>query len=175
MKNKLYILIKHKHYDTFWKNNTKVKNVSKEFKKLFEKMISFKSFERPSIKEILDSEWMKEMKNIEKDEKKLKDLELEVYKDFLERENIIKAATQREKKIEGDDNNNIGGNNRSSGSDEIEYFANDLFPHKIKPGKYMDHFIKIKGDLNPVKFMNSLANKIKSKFEQNCIIEEKKK
>ena len=38
----------------------------------------------------------------------------------------------------------------------------------------MEHFIKIKGDLNLVKFMNSLANKIKSKFEQNCIIEEKK-
>ena len=38
----------------------------------------------------------------------------------------------------------------------------------------MDQFIKIKGNLNPVKFMNSLVNKIKSKFEQNCIIEEKK-
>ena len=88
-----------KHYDIFWKKNTQVKNVSKEFKKLFEKMVSFKSLERPSIEEILDSEWMKEIKNIEKDEKKLKDLELEVYKDFLERENIIKSATQKEKKI----------------------------------------------------------------------------
>ena len=38
----------------------------------------------------------------------------------------------------------------------------------------MEHFFKITGNLNPVKFMNSLANKIKSKFEQNCIIEEKK-
>ena len=56
-------------------------------------MVSFKSNERPSIKEILDSEWMKEIKDIEKDEKKLKDLEFEIYKDFLERENIIKAAT----------------------------------------------------------------------------------
>ena len=61
-------------------------------------MVSFKSLERPSIEEILDSEWMKEIKNIEKDEKKLKDIKLEVYKDFLERENIIEAAKQKEKK-----------------------------------------------------------------------------
>ena len=38
----------------------------------------------------------------------------------------------------------------------------------------MDHFIKIKGNLNPVKFMNSLANKIKFKFEKICTIDEKK-
>ena len=175
VKNNLYRLIMLKHYDIFWKKNTQVKNVSKEFKTLFEKMVSFKSLERPSIKEILDSEWMKEMKDIEKDEKKLKDLELEVYKDFLERENIIKAATQKEKKIEGNnDNNNIGGNNKSSGNDEIKYFSDDLFPQKIKPGKYMEHFFKITGNLNPVKFMNSLANKIKFKYKKICTIEEKK-
>ena len=38
----------------------------------------------------------------------------------------------------------------------------------------MKNFIKINGDLNPCKFMNCLANKIKSEFKDNCEINENK-
>ena len=36
----------------------------------------------------------------------------------------------------------------------------------------MDNFIQVKGNLNPVNFMNKIANKINDKFD--CFIEEKK-
>ena len=61
--------------------------------------------------------------------------------------------------METEGNNNNEGNNRSLGEDETEYFTDDLIPKKLKPGKNMDNYIEIKGNLNPVKFMNALAKK----------------
>ena len=39
----------------------------------------------------------------------------------------------------------------------------------------MNNYIKIIGELNPPKFMNQLANTIKNKFEDYCLIEPNKK
>ena len=129
--------------------------------------------DRPSIDEILNGDWLKEIKELEKDEKKLNELELEMYEDFLERESIIIKSIQRRMETEG--NNNNEGNNRSSGEDETEYFTDDLIPKKLKPGKNMDNYIEIKGSLNPVKFMNALANKIVNKNENYQIEKSDKK
>ena len=80
-----------------------------------------------------------------------------------------------QRKMETEGNNNNEGNNRSSGEDETEYFTDDLIPKKLKPGKNMDNYIEIKGSLNPVKFMNALANKIVNKNENYQIEKSDKK
>ena len=136
-------------------------------------MVAFLPKDRPSIDEILNGDWLKEIKELEKDEKKLNELELEMYEDFLERESIIIKSIQRRMETEG--NNNNEGNNRSLGEDETEYFTDDLIPKKLKPGKNMDNYIEIKGSLNPVKFMNALANKIVNKNENYQIEKSDKK
>ena len=169
----LYKFIKGNNYNQFWSKLTQVKNVSEEFKKLFVKMVAFLPKDRPSIDEILNGDWLKEIKELEKDEKKLNELELEMYEDFLERESIIIKSIQRRMETEG--NNNNEGNNRSLGEDETEYFTDDLIPKKLKPGKNMDNYIEIKGNLNPVKFMNALANKIVNKNENYQIEKSDKK
>lgn len=169
----LYKFIKENKYNQFWKKLTQVKNVSEEFKKLFVKMVAFWPKDRPSIDEILNGDWLKEIKELERDEKKLNELELEMYADFLERETIIMNSIQKRMETEG--NNNNEGNNRSSGEDETEYFTDDLIPKKLKPGKNMENYIEIKGSLNPVRFMNTLANKIVNKNENYQIEKSDKK
>ena len=169
----LYKFIKGNNYNQFWNKLAQVKNVSEEFKKLFVKMVAFSPKDRPSIDEILNGEWLKEIKELEGDEKKLNELELEMYQDFLERESIIMKSIQKRMETEG--NNNNEGNNRSLGEDETEYFTDDLIPKKLKPGKNMDNYIEIKGSLNPVKFMNALANKIVNKNENYQIEKSDKK
>ena len=169
----LYKFIKEEKYNQFWTKLAQVKNVSEDFKKLFVKMVAFLPKDRPSIDEILNSDWLKEIKELEKDEKKLNELELEMYQDFLERESIIIKSIQKRMETEG--NNNKEGNNRSLGEDETEYFTEDLIPKKLKPGKNMDNYIEIKGSLNPVKFMNALANKLVNKNENYQIEKSDKK
>ncbi len=169
----LYKFIKGQNYNQFWSKLTQVKNVSEDFKKLFVKMVAFLPEDRPSIDEILNSDWLKEIKELEKDEKKLNELELEMYEDFLEREGLIINLIQRRMEAEGTNNNE--GNNRSLGDDETEYFTDDLIPKKLKPGKNMNNYIEIKGCLNPVKFMNALANKLINKNENYQIEKSERK
>jgi len=62
---KLYNLIKEKQIDTYWfivENIFNIKNLSKEFKELFIKLVSYNPSERPSFEEIMNSDWMKEIK-----------------------------------------------------------------------------------------------------------------
>ena len=63
---------------------------------------------------------------------------------------------------------NMSGNR--SGDDEKEYFDLSLTPKYGQTGIGMNNYIKIKGKLNPAQFMNSLANKLKKKFGDNCNI-----
>ena len=168
----LYKYIIQKAYPLFWQKLTQVKGVSKEFKDLYVKMVAKNPEERPSIEDILKDDWMKEINDIKNDEKKKEDLKTEIYEEFLEREDLINSMKKKEMKTE---NNNNNGNNgdRSLGEDEHAYFDKDLVPREIKEGKIMEYYIKIKGDLNPVKFMNKLANKITLENENKCQIQEK--
>ena len=64
--NILYTLIKHKYYKIYWKileNNFEVKSLSENFKKLFVKMVAYNPKERPSIEQIKQDEWLKDVIN----------------------------------------------------------------------------------------------------------------
>lgn len=163
-------------YDNFWQK-IKIKNlneISDGFKKLFVKMVALLPKERPTtIDSILEDDWMKEIK--EKNENELKDLELELYEEFLKREEIIKKLTQKDYNIENKDKNDD--DNRSL-KDEGKLFFNieDNPIKEFKKGKIFEYFIKIKGNLSPYKYMNDLANKIEEenedeKREYDCKIE----
>ena len=67
-----------------------ITGLSEEFKKLFLKMVAFNPKERPSIEEILNDEWMKEIQNLSDNElKKLK------IKEFKEREKLILLSKKK--------------------------------------------------------------------------------
>ena len=70
LSEKLYILIKYKEINVYWNiferiNQSKI--LSSEFKDLFIKMVSYNPSERPSFDEIMNSEWMKDIKNANND------------------------------------------------------------------------------------------------------------
>ena len=64
--------------------------------------------------------------------------------------------------------------NRSGGDDITDYFESNLKPKILELENYMNNFIKIKESLDPVHFMNTLANKISELFENNCLIDPNK-
>ena len=64
--NILYSLIKHKYYQIYWtilENNYDVKSLSDNFKKLFLKMVAYNPKERPTIEQIKQDEWLKNVIN----------------------------------------------------------------------------------------------------------------
>ena len=87
---KLYKLIKNKKYDKYWEFIEKtlgIKGLSLDFKKLYLKLVAFNPKERPSIEEILNNDWIKEMNNLSEEE--LKKYEEEMIKELKKREQIL--------------------------------------------------------------------------------------
>ena len=84
-----YDYIKEKS-DAFWKIcgiDANIYGLTKEFKDLFLKMVSYDPKERPSIEDIINGEWMKEIKDLTDNE--YESLRKEVIQEFKEREDII--------------------------------------------------------------------------------------
>ena len=154
--DKSYRLIILKKYPKFWEDSKlQLSEVSEQFKNLYVKMVAYKPIERPTLEQILNDEWMKEIKNINE-----KDIELEIYEDFIERENDINNSTKKEIKKDNNNDNNGNTGNRSLSSEENNYFDNNIIIKEFKEGKYLEYYIKINGDLNPAKFMNALTKKL---------------
>ena len=63
---------------------------SPEFKDLFEKMVAFKPSQRPTIKEILNHDWMKEITNLNEEE--FKKYEEDLIIELKEREENLKKS-----------------------------------------------------------------------------------
>ena len=164
-----------KRYNIYWKKISKqLIEISEEVKSLFLEMVSFKPNERPTIEKILNNNWFNEIKNLNTEQ--LNNLENEMREEFRQREIIINNELRRDVKYNGDneDNYKYMDETRAAGEDEKEYFNLSLKPQFAKKGINMNNYIKIEGELNPVKYMNSLANKIENK-NKNCSIEESKK
>ena len=168
-----YRLIMTRHYLQYWNVvGNQIKGVSEEFKQLYNKMISFRAQDRPTIEDILSSDWMKEIRELNEDQ--LKELENEIREEMMKREVSVKQKMSEKVETEGESSGNVN-YNRGGGDDGKDYFDLSLKPKYAKTGINMNNFIKIKGDLPPAKFMNNLANKIKEDFGDNCNIAESKK
>ena len=156
--------------DRFWgRIDSQIQKVSKELKNLFIKMISFQPSDRPNIKEILESEWMKELNDMTQEQKDK--LENDIKEEFKKREPIVDILKKQQMEFVNSQSQEM--NNR--GSDiENEYFEPNIKPKILKKGKILDNFIKLKGIIDPNTFMNYLCEKICKKFEDNCNVEPSK-
>ena len=86
----LYEYIKDKNINDYWEKLSTMINIdafSNEFKNLYIKMVSFNPKERPNIDEILNDDWIKEIKNL--NEQELKNLEIEVINELKKREEVF--------------------------------------------------------------------------------------
>jgi serine/threonine protein kinase len=86
---KLYKFIKNNKIDSYWKlleKSTGI-NFSSEFKKLFIKLVAINPKERPTIEEIINDEWMKEINNLSENE--LKNYEQELINELKSRNEIL--------------------------------------------------------------------------------------
>ena len=172
-KDKYYKYIIVKKYKQYWESvKNQIEEMSEDLKKLYIKMVCYNPDERPSIEEILNDPWMKEINDLNENE--YKNLEKEIYEDFKERE---KKVIESNENITCNSNDDMSmDSNRGLTEDDKVYFNLDLLPkYNLKTGLNMNNYIKINGNLNPNKFMNSLANKIMSEYENNCSIEPSEK
>ena len=160
-RDKYYKNIMKNNFEYYWELvNKQIPQTSQEFKNLYQKMINYDPNKRPLIQEIIDKDpWLDEIRKLNNEE--LKDLENEIYNEFLNREKIVlKELSETMNANEKDESYEA-----SRGIGEIEYFSNDLDLKYAKTGINMKNFVKIDGEIKPYKFMNTLVNKIKEKFE----------
>ena len=165
--DKYYKHIRNKNYEKYWKKFEDYK-LSEDFKELYQSMIAYEPEKRPSFEKILESNWLKE--TISEDDKKGLTKKLNDLFDKIKKQDEEVGLTNHIIKEEGyvtrglDDNEN----NQS-------YFDQNLEPKKISNDRIsINHFIKINGTLDEVKFMNSLIQTIEKDFEDKCFIEPSK-
>ena len=134
-------------------------------------MVAFNPSERPSIDKILNSDWLKEINDL--NQKEESDLEIEVrnkligiYDKIKNTNEEIKTAKQIQEK---------GYTTKSFDNNEI-YFSNQLKPKKISDDRInINHYLIIDGKLSASNFMNSLVNAINKIFEDKSFIETSEK
>ena len=87
--DQLYRFIKEKKEETYWKTLKEVgiDGFSPEFKDLFLKMVAFEPSERPTINEILNHDWMREVSNLNEEE--FKQYEEDLISELKEREEYL--------------------------------------------------------------------------------------
>ena len=163
-----YRLIMTKDYDLYWESIKDVVNgISQELKNLYLKMVAYRPTERPTIEEILNSEWMKEIREMTKDQ--INKLENEIKEEFIKREPFVIEGLKKEMVI--NTQNNCESNNNKGIEDDDDIFDLNLKPKYAKNGINMNNYIKIKGDIIPHLFMNSLVKQIKKEFIKKYVDE----
>ena len=92
VEDKLYDYIKKKNIPGYWtklKSLINIEGLSEEFKKLYIKMVAYDPKERPTIEEIYNDEWMKEINDL--NEKDFEKYENDLIKELMTREDIISS------------------------------------------------------------------------------------
>ena len=184
-KDAYYNKIMTKFFNQYWSilsNEIKeIQGFSEDLKSLYLKMVAYKPKERPTIDEILNHAWMKQIKELNEEE--LEELENQIREEFLKREALMNKAKKREKEI----NNNTNDCNSPSGTRGLTT-DNSIFDLNLKPcfpksRLNMGNYIKLTGNINPGKFMNNLVEKInkldncrisvnKEKFKFNVVFDD---
>ena len=128
-------------------------------------MISFLPDNRPTIKEIYHSEWMKEIRFMTKEQ--LDKLELEVKEEFSKREKEIIEAKQIKMNIKKQNNNIETSSGNRTINDEKDLLNPDIKLNYAETGLNMEYYIKINGKMNPNGFMNELITEIKNNYKKD--------
>ena len=164
-----YRLIMTKNYQKYWEAvSSQITGLSQELKNLFVKMVAFKPDDRPTIEQIFNSEWMREIREMNNDE--LLQLENEIREEFIKREEMVNNSTKQEMEVDESSSSYSSGNRGAD--DENGFFDLSLKPKYAQTGLNMDNYIKLKGTINPCNFMNGLTAKIKNEFKDDgCSID----
>ena len=141
-------------------------SISNSLKTLYIQMISFLPDNRPTIKEIYHSEWMKEIRFMTKEQ--LDKLELEVKEEFSKREKEIIEAKQIKMNIKKQNNNIETSSGNRTINDEKDLINPDIKLNYAETGLNMEYYIKINGKMNPNGFMNELITEIKNNYKKDC-------
>ena len=169
---KLIINKNDQSFKSYWKKMELLyeKEFSNELKQLYFKMVAFNPSERPSIEEILNSEWLKEINNLSQEEETK--LEKEVF-DYLDE--IYNKIKDENSEITIAEKMNKEGYETRGSDDQTIYFNHDIKPKKISANRInINHHLKLKGSFSGIDFMNFLANEINEKFEDKCLLEASK-
>ena len=160
---KYYKYIYNKDFDKYWETiGCTEQDLDEDLKNLYLKMVSYEQKDRPTIREIFESSWMKEIENL--NETEYKNLEKQVYDEFKEIQKKI-AEKNGTVFVEESEKNEESGENRGISERTDNYFNLDLVPKTIeKTGLNMNHYMKIIGKVNPCILMNTIAKKIKKKY-----------
>ena len=159
---KLIINKNDESFKSYWKKMELLyeKDFSNELKQLYFKMVAFNPSERPSIKEILNSEWLKEINNLSKEEETKLEKETfdyldEIYNKIKDEHSEITIAEKMDKE----------GNITRGCDDQTIYFNHNIKPKKISMNTIsLNHHLRLKGSFSGIYFMNSLANEISEKY-----------
>ena len=147
----LYHYIYDVDYISYWRNR-RIK-VSPSFMELFDNLIAFDPTQRPSISEIKNSKWMKEINwdlfPLLKQEF-MKREEINRQRMLCRREKIMKISLRNIGKINNDNNNNNCVNNNANNVDQLLL--------KIREEKKIDVVNDIKNQLFPIKYKNQNEN-----------------
>ena len=158
----------------YWNQFSRGNSLSKEFKELYFKMVAYDPLKRPSIDEILNSSWLEEINILEeKDNDEYKKL----VDEYKKRMGEINDEINKIEEINAEAYNASNKKNRGIEDDDItQYFNDETKLKKLSKNKInLNNCVKIKGYIDPVKFMNLLGTKIQQKFKKNCFIEHSEK
>ena len=181
-KDTYYSKIYNKQFHLYWKlidpfAKSKGVTLSEEFKKLYIKMVNYKACNRPNIDEILNDPWLKEIKDMIINNKEKYDLlETEIREEFIKLTPSLKEVCHKILEKKDKESEVASYNTKSYNIDnEEKFFTEDCKPKYEDTHMNINYCIKIKGYLNPVKFMNSLCNILIYKYGiDNCYIEANK-
>lgn len=156
-----YKLIKNHKYDLYWEKLKIIKNieVSELFKNLFVKMVDFNENERPDIENILSNSWFDEINNLSEEEKS--NLENDYISEFKKIEEIINQQLNSTE--------NVNPKKIQLESLNEKLFTNEYNINYIDDSKIFNNYIRIKGDLNPIDFMNEFANEMENLYDDIII------
>ena len=149
--------------DEYFKSlkNKITEEISTEFKDLFFWMVSYNPQKRPTIKEILSHNWFKSYLKMNNEQKKQLDKEIE--DDFQNRIQIIAKKIEEEietAELESESEYESGSLNRGGSGKVTQFFKSGMKPIKAPKGFDTSFSIKIKGLVNPSKFMNKFCHKL---------------
>ena len=159
IKDEEYDFIRNRKYTQYWKK-IGFENLPNDFKELYVKMVADNPEERPKIKEIFDSSWLKEISGISENDEGIKN-ELENIRNEIKSENEIFA----EDKISKERLTTRAGNSSEDGI----FKKRTLKPKNIPKDRLnINRFIIINGYLSdPINFMNYLEKKIETDLKGN--------
>ena len=168
-----YHMIMQKKYKEYWEivesQNNDLK-LSEEFKDLYIKMILYNPQLRLTAKEVLEHPWFKEINEMEETLKK--DLESKIKEEFIKLIPLVKENSLKEMNAADKISERALYNARSYRDEEESYFNPEMRVKFTNTPIKMDNCIKIKGYINPNKFLNSLVYKINKEFDMdNCLIQ----